>query len=190
MVELLKQPPCAWGVAAQGSPSFSPSHIECHRAGRRQHAGCSAEWHPGTGCASCYVLLAGYIQWLLLRGCQKHLFNRKEKPYKKRWSRAVLGRVSMGTFHRALKIKSSPLETTLCVSAPHLCSSGGSSCRTDSPCPLLLVLRMYIFSCSESTTSLGFLVHRRLTLLPSSIWWKCDTKPLCTVTTWNFGALF
>ena len=188
MAELPKQTPCAWGVAAWGAPSFSPSHMECHQAGRRRHAGCSTEWHPGTGCASRYILLAGYVQQLLLGGCQKYLFNRKERPYGKRWSRAVLGRVSRGTFQRALKIKSPSLETTLCMSAPHLCSSGGSSCRTD-PCPLFLVLPTYVFSCSEST-ALGFLVQRRLTLLPSSTWWECDTEPPCTVTIQEFGALF
>lgn len=170
LAELLKQTPCAWGTAAQGAPSCSPSHVEYHRAGRRWHAGCSAEWHPNTGCASRYVLLTGYVQGLLLGGCQKYLFNRKEKPYEKRWSRAVFGRVSRGTFQRALKIKSWSLATTLCVSVPHLCSSGSSSCRTDPPCPLLLVLPTYVFSCWESTASLGFLVNHGLTFLPSSIW--------------------
>lgn len=41
--------------------------------------------------------------------------------------------VSRGTFQRALKIRSWSLETTSCVSAPQLHSSGGSSCRTDLP---------------------------------------------------------
>lgn len=81
----------ARGIAARGAPSFSTSRVECRPVGRRRLAGCSAEWHPGTGCASRYVLLAGYVQRLLLGGCQNYLLNRKEKPYEKRWSRAVLG---------------------------------------------------------------------------------------------------
>lgn len=148
MAELPSPPRHARGIAARGAPSFSPSRVECHPVGRRRHAGCSAEWHPDTGCASRYVLLAGYVQRLLLRGCQNYLLNRKEKPYEKRWSRAVLGRVSRGTFQRALKIRSWSLETTSCVSAPQLRSSGGSSCRTDPPlstasCAALVGLQLF-----------------------------------------------
>lgn len=183
------KPPCAWGVAARGAPLFSPSHME---SPSREEA---ARWllcRMAPRQRLCFTLRSpGWLRstaapW----GLPKILVQWKRKPYAKRWSRAVLGRVSRGTLQRALKIKSWSLETTLCVSAPHLRSSGGSSCRTDPPCPLLLVLRTCVSSRSESTTSLGFPVHRGLRLLPSSVWWDCDTEPLRTVTTWEFGALF
>lgn len=172
-----------------GSPLVQPlAH------GVTEEGGGSTLAAPPNGTPTKAVLHATFSRLATFEGCslgaaKKYLFNGKEKPYEKRWSRAVRGRVPRGTFQRALKIKSWSLETTLCVSAPHLCSSGGSSCRIDPPCPLL-VLRTYVSSCSGSTTSLGFPVHHGLSLLPSSVWWDCDTEPLCTVTTWEFGALF
>lgn len=90
--------------------------------------------------------------------------------------------VSRGTFQRALKSRSLSLETTLGVSAPHLRSSGGSSCRTDCLAHCFSCCQ-HVFSRSESTASLGIPVYCGLTLLASSICWERDIKPLCTATT-------
>lgn len=89
--------------------------------------------------------------------------------------------VSRDTFQRALKSRSLSLEKTLGMSAPHLRSSGGSSCRTDRLAHCFLCCQHN--SCSESTASLGILVYCGLTLLTGSIWWECDAKPLSTATT-------
>lgn len=61
---------------------------------------------PGTGCASHYILLAGYVQWLLLGHTQKYLLNRK--ALRKAMEQSC--RISRGTFQRSLKIRRLSLE--------------------------------------------------------------------------------
>lgn len=70
---------CAvWGVAAQGAPCPAPCTGSATEQGREEVARWSlCHMAPGTGCASCYILLAGYVQWLLLGHTQKYLLNRK-----------------------------------------------------------------------------------------------------------------
>lgn len=70
-----------WGVAARGAPRSAPRTGSATAQGREE----VARWllchmAPGTGCASHYFLLAGYVQWLLLGRTQKYLLSRKEKP--------------------------------------------------------------------------------------------------------------
>lgn len=123
------------------------SYVECHRAGRRWHAGWPAKWHLAQ------ALLHRTFSWLAtFNGCSLGLAEttcsiEKKSPMESNGAELYLVGILGLLFRGPLRSKLVFRDNLLCVCLPsfHLCSSGGFSCRTDSPCSLLLVLPTYVF---------------------------------------------